>query len=450
MMGQLFGTDGMRGQANQAPMDATTAFALGQAVTHVIHPSNRAPVVVVGKDPRISGYMLESALEAGVTSMGGTCYMLGVLPTPGIAYITESMRADAGFVVSASHNPYSDNGIKVFAGTGFKLSDADEDRIEQLMLSGDLPSLAPHPDGMGRAYRLDDVIGRYIVFLKNTFPRDLSLDGVKICLDTSNGATYKVAPAVFRELGADVTVIHNEPDGFNINKNCGSQHTADLRRLVVESGATIGFAFDGDGDRLIAVDEHGHEVTGDQILMVNALQMQQEGRLLGDIVVSTVMSNLGLRICCQEHGITHYAAAVGDRNVLEAMQRLGAVIGGEDSGHMIFLRRHTTGDGILTSLQLMACLLKQDKPLSELTKVMDVFPQKLINVDVASKPDIESVPAIVEAIAAAEHELGDKGRVLVRYSGTQNMCRVMIEGPDADITSRIATEIADVVRAAIG
>ena len=450
MMGQLFGTDGMRGQANQAPMDASTAFALGQAVTHVIHPKNRAPVVVVGKDPRISGYMLESALEAGVTSMGGTCYMLGVLPTPGIAYITESMRADAGFVVSASHNPYSDNGIKVFAGTGFKLSDADEDRIEQLMLSGDLPNLVPHADGMGRAYRLDDVLGRYIVFLKNTFPRDLSLDGVKICLDTSNGATYKVAPAVFRELGADVTVIHNEPDGFNINKNCGSQHTEDLRRLVVESGATVGFAYDGDGDRLIAVDEQGHEVTGDQILMVNALQMKQEGRLIGDIVVSTVMSNLGLRISCQEHGMTHYAAAVGDRNVLEAMQRLGAVIGGEDSGHMIFLRRHTTGDGILTSLQLMACLLRQDKPLSELTKVMDVFPQRLINIDVTSKPDIESVPTIVDAISTAEHELGDKGRVLVRYSGTQNMCRVMVEGPDIEITTRIATEIADVVRAAIG
>ena len=449
-MGALFGTDGIRGEANRAPMDAATAFALGQAVTHVIHPKNRAPVVVVGKDPRISGYMLESALEAGVTSMGGTCYMLGVLPTPGIAYITESMRADAGFVVSASHNPYSDNGIKVFAGTGFKLSDADEDRIEALMLGTDLPNLVPHPDGMGRAYRLDDVIGRYIVFLKNTFPRSLSLDGVKICLDTSNGATYKVAPDVYRELGADVTVIHNEPDGFNINRNCGSQHTEDLRRLVVETGAQIGFAYDGDGDRLIAVDELGNEVTGDQVLMVNALQLQSEGRLAGDIVVSTVMSNLGVKVCCQEHGITHHATPVGDRNVLEAMQRLGAVIGGEDSGHMIFLRRHTTGDGILTSLQLMACLLKQGKPLSELTKVMDVFPQELINVDVHAKPEISDVPEIAQAIEQAEHELADKGRVLVRYSGTQNMCRVMVEGPNAEITKRLATQIADVVRAAIG
>ena len=431
-------------------MDATTAFALGQAVTHVIHPSNRAPVVVIGKDPRISGYMLESALEAGVTSMGGTCYMLGVLPTPGIAYITESMRADAGFVVSASHNPYYDNGIKVFAGSGFKLSDADEDRIEQLMLSGELPDLVPHPAGMGRAYRLDDVIGRYIVFLKNTFPRDLSLDGVKICLDTSQGATYKVAPAVFRELGADVTVIHNEPDGFNINRDAGSQHTEKLRQLVVETGAQIGFAYDGDGDRLIAVDEQGREVTGDQILMVNALQMKCDDRLINNLVVSTVMSNLGLRVCCKEHGIKHFAAPVGDRNVLEAMQRLGAVIGGEDSGHMIFLRRHTTGDGILTSLQLMSCLLKQDKPLSELTKVMHVFPQKLINVDVASKPAIDSLPAVVAAIASAEAELGDNGRVLVRYSGTQPMCRVMIEGPDDEVTSRLASQIADVIKATIG
>jgi len=449
-MGKLFGTDGIRGEANQHPMDAATAFALGQAVTHVIHPKTRPPVVVIGKDTRISGYMLESALEAGVTSMGGTCHMLGVLPTPGIAYITESMRADAGFVVSASHNPYYDNGIKVFAGTGFKLSDDDEAQIEAHMTSGELPSLVPKPEHMGRAYRLDDVIGRYIVFLKSTFPRNLSLDGVKICLDTSNGATYKVAPAVFRELGADVTVIHDEPDGFNINDHCGSQHTEDLRRLVVETGSQIGFAFDGDGDRLIAVDEKGVEVTGDQILMINALQLKSEGKLANDLVVSTVMSNLGFHLCCEQHGITHHAAPVGDRYVLEAMQRMGGVIGGEDSGHMIFLRRHTTGDGILTSLQLMSCLLKQDKPLSELASVMSVFPQKLINVDVASKPNINSVPEILEAIDAAEAELGEMGRVLVRYSGTQNMCRVMVEGPTTEVTDRLATQIADAVRAAIG
>ena len=449
-MARLFGTDGIRGEANHAPMDAMTAFTLGQAVTHVISPEGRPPVVVVGKDPRISGYMIESALEAGITSMGGTCYMLGVLPTPGIAYITESMRADAGFVVSASHNPYSDNGIKVFSGTGFKLSDADEDRIEALMTSGDLPSLVPAPAHMGRAYRLDDVIGRYIVFLKEAFPRELSLDGVKICLDTANGATYKVAPAVFRELGADVTVIHNEPDGRNINEHAGALHTEDLQRLVVETGSQIGFAYDGDGDRLIAVDEMGRPVTGDQILMVNALRLKAEGRLTNDIVVSTVMSNLGVRLCCDEHGITHHATQVGDRYVLEAMQSLGAVLGGEDSGHMIFLNRHTTGDGILTSLQLMACLLTTGKPLSELAAVMTVYPQEIVNVDVASKPDIDSVPQITEAIKAAEKTLGGRGRVLVRYSGTQNMCRVMVEGPDPAITGTVANQIADAVRAVLG
>ena len=431
-------------------MDAMTAFALGQAVTHVVRPEGRPPVVVVGKDPRISGYMIESALEAGITSMGGTCYMLGVLPTPGIAYITESMRADAGFVVSASHNPFTDNGIKVFAGTGFKLSDADEDRIEALITSGDLPSLVPEPANMGRAYRLDDVLGRYIVFLKEAFPRSLSLAGVKICMDVANGATYKVAPAVYRELGADVTVIHNDPDGRNINDHCGAMHTEDLQKLVVETGAKIGFAYDGDGDRLIAVDELGNAVTGDQILMINALQMKAEGRLANDIVVSTVMSNLGVRLCCEQNGITHHAAPVGDRYVLEAMQALGAVIGGEDSGHMIFLRRHTTGDGILTSLQLMSCLLKANKPLSEMAKVMTVYPQEMVNVDVTSKPNINSVPEIKDAIESAEALLGDQGRVLVRYSGTQNMCRVMVEGPDAVTTATLANQIADVVRRALG
>ncbi|MDR0837444.1 MAG: phosphoglucosamine mutase [Propionibacteriaceae bacterium] len=448
-MGRLFGTDGIRGKANRAPMDAMTAFALGQAVTHVIHPGDRAPVIVIGKDTRISGYMLEAALEAGVTSMGGVVHMLGVLPTPGIAYITESMRADAGFVVSASHNPFYDNGIKVFGGNGFKLTDAQEDEIERLMLSGDLPSLVPDPANMGRAYRLDDVLGRYIVFLKNSFPRSLSLNGVKVVLDVANGAAYRVAPAVFRELGADVVVINDDPDGYNINENAGATAPEGLAAKVVEVGAEVGFAYDGDADRLIAVDETGAIVTGDQILLINALLMKSEGRLANDTVVSTVMSNLGFRVACEKYGITNHAAQVGDRNVLEAMQSLGAVIGGEDSGHMIFLRRQTTGDGILSSLQLIACMLKQNKPLSELTKVMQVFPQVLINIDVTSKPNLPAVPEIARAIKEAEEELGELGRVLVRYSGTQNMCRVMVEGPSQSITLRLAETIADAVRATI-
>lgn len=449
-MGKLFGTDGIRGEANRYPMDAMTAFAVGQAVTKVLSKSHHTTRVIIGKDTRLSGYMLESALESGVTSMGGVPYLVGVLPTPGIAFITESMRADAGVVISASHNPYQDNGIKVFSGNGFKLSDDTEAEIEDLILGGKLPEMVPAPHDMGRAYRLEDAAGRYIVFLKNTFPRSLSMEGLKIVLDTANGAAYRVAPEAFIELGADVTVIHHEPDGLNINDNCGSQHTQDLRKAVVETGAAIGLAFDGDADRLIAVDERGNEITGDQILMICAKMLKDQGRLKNDLVVSTIMSNLGLRIACKKYGFSHHAAKVGDRYVLEDMQRLGAVIGGEESGHMIFLDHHTTGDGILTAMQLLAAMIGSGQPLSELAKLMDVFPQKLINVDVASKPEIETVPQIVEAIKQVEAELGEEGRVLVRYSGTQNMCRVMVEGPTVEATEKYATQLAEVVKSAIG
>jgi phosphoglucosamine mutase len=449
-MGKLFGTDGIRGEANRYPMDAAVAFAVGQAVTYVLMKKDHQTRVIIGKDTRISGYMLESALEAGVTSMGGVAQMVGVMPTPGIAYIAESMRADAGFVVSASHNPFQDNGIKVFSGTGFKLSDEEEAEIEGLILGGNLPTMVPAAHGMGHAFRLDDAIGRYIAFLKQTFPRGLSVEGIKIAMDVANGATYRVAPAVFRELGADVTVIHNDPDGLNINDKCGSQHTQDLRRTVLETGSVIGLAFDGDGDRLIAVDELGNEITGDQILIICATQLKKEGRLSNDLLVSTIMSNLGLKIACEKYGFRHHASKVGDRYVLEDMQRLGAVIGGEESGHVIFLRNHTTGDGILTALQLVAAMLQARQPLSELAALMDVFPQKLINVEVASKPDVGSVPELVAVIARVEAELEGKGRVLVRYSGTQNMCRVMVEGPTVDLTEKYAREVADVVKAAIG
>lgn len=449
-MGQLFGTDGIRGEANRYPMDAATAFAVGQAATYVLKKSHHTTRVVIGKDTRLSGYMLESALESGVTSMGGVPYLVGVLPTPGIAYITESMRADAGVVISASHNPYQDNGVKIFSGAGFKLSDRQEEEIEALILGGKLPEMVASPHDMGRAYRLEDATGRYIVFLKNTFPRTLSMEGLKIVLDTANGATYKVAPEAFTELGADVTVIHNNPNGLNINEDCGSQHTGDLRKAVVERGADIGLAFDGDGDRLIAVDEKGSEITGDQIMIICATMLKAEGRLKNDLVVSTIMSNMGLSVACKRYGFNNHAAKVGDRYVLEDMQRLGGVLGGEESGHVIFLEHHTTGDGMLTAMQLLAAMLKAGKPLSEMAKLMDVFPQKLVNVEVKSKPDIESVPAIVEAITRIEAELKGEGRVLVRYSGTQNMCRVMVEGPSVEATERYAKDIADVVRAAIG
>ena len=449
-MGKLFGTDGVRGEANRYPMNAEIAFAIGQAVVYILKKEHDRPRIVIGKDTRISGYMLESSLEAGITSMGGNPYLVGVLPTPGIAFVAQSMRADAGIVISASHNPYQDNGIKIFSGSGFKLSDEQEEAIEDLMLSNKLHELVPPVKEMGQAFRLEDVHGRYIVFLKNTFPRDLSIEGMKIVIDTANGATYKVAPDTFWELGAKIELIHNTPNGININDNCGSQHTQDLRKKVVESGAAIGLAFDGDGDRLIAVDEKGQEITGDQILLICAKVLKEQGRLKNDLVVSTVMSNLGLRVACKKYGFKYHAAKVGDRYVLEDMMKLGSVIGGEQSGHLIFFDHHTTGDGIITALQLTAAMVRAGKPLSDLAKMMDIYPQKLINVDVKSKPDIATVPRIMQVINRVEKDLGENGRVLVRYSGTQNMCRVMVEGPSDGVTEKHCKEIAAVVKGVLG
>ncbi|MEI6610678.1 MAG: phosphoglucosamine mutase [Deltaproteobacteria bacterium] len=449
-MGKLFGTDGIRGEANRYPINAEIAFGVGQAVAHLFKKNHHRARVIIGKDTRISGYMLESSLEAGITSMGGYPYLVGVLPTPGIAFITQSMRADAGIVISASHNPFQDNGLKIFGGDGFKLTDEEEDNIEDLILNKKLADLLPTASGMGKAARMDDVHGRYIVFLKNTFPRNLTMEGMKIVLDTSNGATYKVAPESFIELGAQVEVIHNTPDGVNINAKCGSQHTEDLKKKVLSSGAAIGLAFDGDGDRLIAVDEKGNEITGDQILIICANTLKKEGKLKNDLLVSTVMSNLGLRVACKKYGFKHHASKVGDRYVLEDMLRLGAVIGGEDAGHMIFLDHHTTGDGIVAAMQLLAAMVKEGKSLSELARMMDVFPQKLINIDVKSKPDIDKIPKLMEAIKQIEKELGEKGRVLVRYSGTQNMCRVMVEGPSDTVTGKYCQQLADIVKSEIG
>lgn len=449
-MGKLFGTDGIRGEANRYPMDSATAFAVGQAITCLFRSNTHRTRIIIGKDTRISGYMLESSLEAGITSMGGDPYLVGVLPTPGIAFATYSMRADAGIVISASHNPFQDNGIKIFGGGGYKLSDEQENRIEDLITGGTLPGMTPTAAGMGRAFRLHDMPGRYTVFLKNAFPRDLTLEGMRIILDTANGATYKVAPAVFREFGAKVETIHNAPDGLNINENCGSQHTPTLARRVIETGAAVGLAFDGDGDRLIAVDEKGREISGDQILLICARMLKEQGRLQNDLLVSTVMSNMGLRVACKKYGFTHHAAKVGDRYVLEDMQRLGGILGGEDSGHMIFLDHHTTGDGILTALQLLSAMLRSGKPLSELAAQMDIYPQKLINLDVTRKPDLNAVPEVAEVIRQVEAELKDEGRVLVRYSGTQNMCRVMVEGPSVEATDRYCAQIADVIKKALG
>jgi phosphoglucosamine mutase len=431
-------------------MNAEIAFGVGQAVAHIFKKNGHRARVIIGKDTRISGYMLESSLEAGITSMGGHPYLVGVLPTPGIAFIAQSMRADAGIVISASHNPYQDNGLKIFSGSGFKLTDEGEAAIEDLILNNKLIDFLPAAKEMGKAFRMEDVQGRYIVFLKNTFPRNLSMEGLKIVLDTANGATYRVAPEAFTELGAEVEVLHNTPNGLNINDQCGSQHTTDLKKKVVESGAAVGLAFDGDGDRLIAVDEKGNEITGDQVLIICANMLKKDGKLKNDLLVTTVMSNLGLRMACKKYGFKHHASKVGDRYVLKDMLSMGAIIGGEDAGHMIFLDHHTTGDGIVAAMQLIAAMIREGKPLSEMAAMMDIFPQKLINVDVKRKPDIATIPRLVEAIRQAERELGNEGRVLVRYSGTQNMCRVMVEGPSATVTEKYCGQIADVVLSELG
>lgn len=449
-MGKLFGTDGIRGPANEYPMNGETAFQVGQAVTLVFRKRNPHPRIVIGKDTRISGFMLERALEAGISSMGGTPCTVGVLPTPGIAYITKKAGADAGIVISASHNPFEDNGIKVFSGKGFKLSDDQEAFIEDLILKNRLQGRIPSQRELGKGCVLQEAPGDYVSFLKTTFPEELSMKGMKIVLDTANGATSVIAPRVFRELGADIRVIFHEPDGTNINDQCGSQYTETLERTVKKENAEIGVAFDGDGDRMIAVDENGQTLTGDQILFVCAKTLKDQDKLKNDMLITTVMSNLGLKTACRKNGIRHHESQVGDRHVLEMMQTKDAAVGGEDSGHMIFLDHHTTGDGILAALKLIASMIWNNKPLSTLASKMDVFPQELMNISVINKPEIDSIIDIKTVINNIENELADRGRVLVRYSGTQNMCRVMVEGPTRDETVTFCRQIADVVKKCIG
>jgi len=450
-MDRLFGTDGVRGVANVAPMTAEMALEIGRATAYVCKQhSTRRHQILIGKDTRVSGYMLETALTAGICSMGVDVLLVGPMPPPGVAFLTRSMRADAGMVISASHNPYQDNGIKIFSRDGYKLPDAEEDKIENLIASGKIRDIRPTANDIGKAKRIDDAAGRYIVFCKNTFPEDLSLEGMKIVLDCANGATYKVAPDIMAELGAEVTTIHCEPNGVNINDRCGSQHTADLAARVRATGADAGLAFDGDGDRLIAVDEQGQEITGDHIMAICGKMYKERGWLTNNLIIPTVMSNYGFMVALKELGIQHAAAKVGDRYVLEMMKEKGAIMGGEASGHVIFLNHHTTGDGILTALQLLAAMQLYGKPLSALAAIMQMAPQKIINVDVKNKPAIEQIPELQAAIKAAEAELGDKGRVLIRYSGTQSMCRVMVEGPTAEMTDRLTQSLADCVRKCIG
>ena len=449
-MSRLFGTDGIRGVANTAPMTAETALAVGRATAHVCKRHDGRHRIVIGKDTRLSGYMLENALTAGICSMGVDVLLVGPMPTPGIAFITHSMRADAGIVISASHNPFQDNGIKIFARNGFKISDELEHQIEELVSTGHINDIRPTAHEVGKATRIEDAIGRYIVFCKDTYPDELTLDGLKLVLDCANGATYKIAPIIFTELGAEVVAIHREPDGKNINDRCGSEHTADLEAMVRETGADAGLAFDGDGDRLIAVDETGRALTGDHIMGICAGDLKRRGRLPGDLVIFTPMSNIGLRRAFDGMGIRYEEAEVGDRNVLERMIATGAFFGGEQSGHILFRDMHSTGDGLISALQLLAIMVETGKRLSELASVIALEPQVLLAVTVTDKPPIASVPELGNAIRAAERELGERGRVLVRYSGTQQICRVMVEGPDPALTRRLAERLCEIVRTAIG
>ncbi len=447
LRGSLFGTDGIRGVANVHPMTPELALALGRAVTFVAGRGKRhAPRVLIGKDTRLSGYMLETAIAAGVTSMGGRVLLCGPVPTPAVAHLTVSMRADAGIVISASHNPYDDNGIKIFGGDGFKLPDAVEDEIEALIREPEGLGERRTGPAIGRAVKLEDSRGRYVAFVKNTFPRDLTLDGIRVVVDAAHGAAYVVAPLVFSELGARVHAIGVRPNGTNINREVGALHPDHARAEVVKRGAQIGIALDGDADRVIVIDEKGQIVDGDAVMAMCATRMKRDGELRRATVVGTVMSNLGLERALDAQGIAFVRTPVGDRYVVEAMRKGGFNLGGEQSGHLIFLDHSSTGDGLIGALQVLALMIRTGKPLSELgCEAMERVPQVLESVTLAARRPLEDMAALQKLIAQARATLGREGRVLVRWSGTEPKLRVMVEGPDE---ARIGTIAHDLVAAA--
>lgn len=471
MANRLFGTDGVRGLANQYPMTGEVAMAVGRAVAHVLMTLQNAgarssvpvglkplessrtvrrPKIVVGKDTRLSGYMIEMALASGICSVGADVILIGPLPTPGVAFVTQSMRADAGIMISASHNPYHDNGIKIFSADGFKLPDDIELEIERLVLSKEMDKYRPTGDLVGKAYRIDDVYGRYIVFLKSLFPRDLDLLGMRIVLDCANGAAYKVAPFVFEELGAEVMKRGVGPNGLNINDKCGALHPESIASATTEYRADIGIALDGDGDRCILTDENGEIVDGDQIIGLCALEMQTAGTLDHGVVVTTPMSNIGLEVTLREAGIRMIRAQVGDRYVVETMRKGGYKLGGEQSGHVIFMDHSTTGDGIIAALKVLEAMRRTGKKLSELKRQIRLFPQVREDVLVSKKTPFESVPDVAKAISDGEKEILDRGRVFVRYSGTESKARVMVEGEDVRLIQGIAKNIASSIQRHMG
>ncbi|MEK6533878.1 MAG: phosphoglucosamine mutase [Nitrospirota bacterium] len=445
-MRKLFGTDGIRGVANLEPMTSEMAMQLGRAAAHLFMRRAGRHQIVIGKDTRISGYMLESALTAGICSMGVDVLLVGPMPTPAIAFLTRSLRADAGVVISASHNAYQDNGIKFFSNDGFKLPDEMEARIEDLIVSNEISHLRPTADLIGKAFRIDDAEGRYIEFAKRSLPRDLDFQGIKLVVDCANGAAYKLAPKVLRELGAKVEVIGCEPNGMNINAGCGAVHPEQLQEAVRRHNADIGIALDGDADRAIFVCERGTIVDGDHVMAALGLDLHQNGLLAKQTLVGTVMSNFGLELCMAKAGVTLLRTPVGDRYLLERMLAEGYNFGGEQSGHFIFLDHNTTGDGLISALQMISLMKRTGKPLSELAQAMSAVPQILLNVKVKQKPKLESVPDIDRAIRESERRLNGSGRVLVRYSGTEPLLRIMVEGEQDTVIKEVAEDLARLVR----
>jgi phosphoglucosamine mutase len=439
---RLFGTDGVRGVANLEPMTGDLVMRLGMAVAARLRQGNRHTRIVIGKDTRLSGYMFETALASGIVSMGADVWLTGPLPTPGIAFITSSMRCDAGIVISASHNPFEDNGIKLFARDGYKLPDEVEIEIEDMMRSDLTSHRAPAGD-IGYSRKIEDARGRYVVFCKGTFPNDLTLDGLRIVVDGANGAAYRVGPAVFEELGAKVTSINVKPDGKNINAKAGALYPEGLCEAVKREKAHLGIAFDGDADRVVLCDEHGTVIDGDAVMALCATRMIGEGRLAKNTLVATVMSNLGLERAVKAAGGRVVRTAVGDRYVVEEMRKHGYNLGGEQSGHLIFLDHMTTGDGIIAALRVLAVMVREGRPLSELAHVMQRTPQVLVNVKVDKKVPIDELADVRRMISSVERDLGEDGRVLVRYSGTEAKARVMIEGPDEARIQEMAQGIAD-------
>jgi phosphoglucosamine mutase len=453
---RLFGTDGVRGVANVYPMTAEMALQLGRALAYIVRNGPHRHRIVVGKDTRLSGYMLEQAIASGICSMGVDVMLSGPLPTPGIAFLTESMRADAGVVISASHNPYQDNGIKFFSRDGFKLPDEMELQIERLVLdaeegagAADFRALRPTATRIGKAKRIDDAIGRYVVFLKSIFPKELTLDGLTVVVDCAHGAAYHVAPAVLEELGARVIPLGVKPDGKNINDACGAVHPEGMARAIAKHGANLGLALDGDADRVILADEKGRIVDGDAIMAVVGRDLIRRGTLAKRTVVATVMSNLGLERALAGVRGRVVRTAVGDRYVVDEMRRAGYNFGGEQSGHLIFLDHVTTGDGVAAALNVLAVMQREGRPLSELSRCFEPFPQALVNVAVREKRPLAELPEVGRAIAAVEKALGGGGRVLVRFSGTENKARVLVEGPDAKRIRAHAEHIAGEIRKAL-